>query len=274
LEEVFIKSIPSQFEAAQIALKALNDQNPGRPIIVLNEGVFLGSLPSLAKAPGIRPTATIGIGIVPLALSSIDTAPFGPGLPPDSSPEGRERNKVMYEGVKTQLLGKTQATYLQIMGSLGAEAAGLSFFIDSWYTLPDRFLQMCIPSVEYPRSDSPPSIRFAGGLPKGHRDAYTDPPTWWGEIVGNKSKKIVLVSQGTLAANFSDLVVPTMIGLEDREDITVVVALGRKGATLPEGTVVPANVRVGDFVPFDDVLPYCAAFVSNGRLRGFSACGW
>jgi hypothetical protein len=36
LEEVFIKTIPSQLKAAQIALKALNGYHPSRPIIVLN----------------------------------------------------------------------------------------------------------------------------------------------------------------------------------------------------------------------------------------------
>jgi UDP:flavonoid glycosyltransferase YjiC (YdhE family) len=128
---------------------------------------------------------------------------------------------------------------------------------------------MCIPSVEYPRSDLPATIRFAGGLPKGHRDAYADSPAWWEEIASNKTKKIVLVSQGTLTANFTDLVVPTLIGLKDREDILVVVALGKKGRTLPEGTLVPANARIEDFIPFDDVLPHCAVFVSNGGYGAF-----
>jgi hypothetical protein len=98
----------------------------------------------------------------------------------------------MYEDVKTQVLGKAQATYLQIMGSLGADAAALSFFINSWNTLPDRFLQMCIPSVEYPHSGALLGMRFAGGLLKGHRNAYTDPSTWWREFVGKSRRKLCL----------------------------------------------------------------------------------
>ncbi|CZR69745.1 related to N-glycosyltransferase [Phialocephala subalpina] len=269
LEECFIKSIPSQHEAQQTALRILKEKHPGRPIILLNEGIFYGSLPEMAGAPGLCPTAAISLGIVPLALSSIDCPPFGLGLPPDSSPEGRERNKAMNKGIQEQLLAKAQATFLEIMETLGARREGLPFFIDAGYRLPDRFLQMCIPSVEYPRSDAPPSITFSGGLPKGHRDAFFDPPAWWDEIITNKLKKIVLVSQGSLAVNFSDLIVPTMIGLQDREDIIVVVALGKKGATLPEGTLVPANARVGSFVPFDDVLPHCAVFVTNGGYGAF-----
>ena len=29
-------------------------------------------------------------------------------------------------------------------------------------------------------------------------------------------------------------------------------------------SVVPENARVVDFIPFDDLLPYCAAFITNG----------
>ena len=127
-----------------------------------------------------------------------------------------------------------------------------------------------ISTVEYPRSDAPPSIRFAGGLPKGKRDAFANPPTWWSEVADNNGKKkIVAVSQGSIAMNFSDLVIPTMEALKDREDILVVVALGRKGAALPERTNVPANARVADFIPFDELLPHCAAFISNGGYGAF-----
>jgi UDP:flavonoid glycosyltransferase YjiC (YdhE family) len=269
MEEVFIRSMTSQHEAEQTALQMLNDKQPGRSIVVVTEGAFLGSLPINTGARGIRPAATLGIGIVPIVISSIDHPPFGPGLPPDSSPEGRERNKAMNDSVRKQLLSKPSTTFEQLLRELGAKMPKVPFFFDAMYQMPDRFLQMCIPSVEYSRSDLPATIRFAGGLPKGYRDAYADPPAWWEEIASNKTKKIVLVSQGTLTANFTDLVVPTLIGLKDREDILVVVALGKKGRTLPEGTLVPANARIEDFIPFDDVLPHCAVFVSNGGYGAF-----
>lgn len=269
MEECFIKSIPSQHEAVQIALKTLNNQHPERPVVLLSESMFFGSMPGMAGSPGLQPTAYISLGLVPLVLSSVDCPPFGSCLPPDSSPEGRAKNKAMNKNVQEQLLGKAHATYLEIMGSLGVAVSKLPFFMDAPYILPHRFLQMCIPSVEYPRSDAPRNVIFAGGIPKGYRSGYTNPPAWWDEITSNKSKKIILVSQGTVAVNFSDLIIPTMVALKGRDDMIVIVALGRKGASLREGTEVPANVRVGDFVPFDEVLPYCIAFVTNGGYGSF-----
>jgi hypothetical protein len=80
-------------------LRIHKERYPGRPIILLNEGIFYGSLPEMAGAPGLCPTAAISLGIVPLTQSSIDCLPFGLRLPPDSSPEGRERNKAMNKGI-------------------------------------------------------------------------------------------------------------------------------------------------------------------------------
>jgi UDP:flavonoid glycosyltransferase YjiC (YdhE family) len=267
IETIFVNTIPGQHAAQQKALKLLTEQHPGRPIVLAYEGIFLGSTPSLLDAPGIRPAGTIGIGVVPLVVQSVDTAPFGPGLPPDSSPEGRARNIVGNKQME-EVFAKPQAVYEQILQELGAKQPA-PYLFNAIYQLPDRFLQMCIPSVEYPRSDLPPNLHFAGGLPKGLRDPFTDAPSWWPEVTNNSTKKIVAVSQGSVAINFNDLVIPTMNGLKDRSDILVVVALGRKGAALPEGTVIPENARVEDFIPFDDLLPHCEVFVTNGGYGAF-----
>jgi UDP:flavonoid glycosyltransferase YjiC (YdhE family) len=174
----------------------------------------------------------------------------------------------MFKQVVDHVLAAPQRQFEKIWGEMNCKEPPM-FFLDTSYRLTDRFLQMCIPSVEYPRSDAPDSIRFAGGLPKGHRDLFSNPPSWWSDITNNKTKKIVGVSQGSIAMDFTDLVIPTMTGLANRDDILVVVALGRKGAALPEGTPIPANARVADFLPFDELMPHCSAFISNGGYGTF-----
>ncbi|TVY80394.1 UDP-glucosyltransferase A1 [Lachnellula suecica] len=265
IENIFLKSIPSQHDALQVAMKNMTAKHPGKPIVQLIEGAFWGGIPITSGARGIKPTGSIGIGIIPMVLSSIDCAPFGPGIPFDNSPDGRARNKAMKEQM-IPMFAPLEKVFRETTQETGAKIN--CQLLDSVYVLPDRFLQMCSPSVEYPRSDAPSSIRFAGGLPKGKRD-FHDPPAFWNEIVNNNGKKIVAVSQGSLALNYSELIVPTLEAFKDRDDILVVVALGRKGNKLPENTFVPANVRVGDFIPFDDLLPHCSVFVSNGGYGAF-----
>jgi UDP:flavonoid glycosyltransferase YjiC (YdhE family) len=107
-------------------------------------------------------------------------------------------------------------------------------------------------------------------LPKGSRDASTEFPSWWNEVVENKEKKdIIFVCQGTVALNYQDLTIPTMEALEYRKNTLVVVALGKKGGVLPEGTHIPENARIADFIPFDEVLPHSAVFITNGGYGAF-----
>ncbi|KFY59029.1 hypothetical protein V496_05851 [Pseudogymnoascus sp. VKM F-4515 (FW-2607)] len=263
MENYFVNAIPAQHFAQQKALKILSEKHPGRPIIMLNESACMGGIPCLLGAPGMRPTATIAIGIFPIALRSIDTASFGPGMLPDISLKGRARNAFMNKAMEDKILAKPDQRFKEVLAELGIKDRA-PFFLDSPYLTGDCYLQMCTPSMEYSRSDAPPTLHFAGGLPKGHRDPLAVFPSWWSDITQDTTKKIVAVSQGTLNLNYTDLIIPTMHGLKNRNDVIVVVALGRRGATLPEGTVIPDNVRVVDFIPFDDLLPYCAAFITNG----------
>lgn len=267
VEQYFVNSIPGQHAAQQKALKQLSEEYPGRPIVMAHESLFLGAMPGLLGAPGLKPTAVIGIGLVPVALRSMETACFGPGLPPDNSPAGRARNMAMNKGME-EMFAVPQNRFEEILTGLGVKQSP-PFVLDVSYLAPDRFLQMCIPSVEYPRSDAPATMHFAGGLPRGHRDPFVNPPSWWHEVTRNTTKRIVAVSQGSLALKYSDLIIPTMNALKGFSDVLVVVALGKKGATLLEGTVVPENARVADFIPFDDLLPHCAVFVTNGGYGAF-----
>ena len=96
---------------------------------------------------------------------------------------------------------------------------------------------------------------------------------WWSDIkVNSERRRIVAVSQGTVAINYNHLVIPTLEALKDRDDIFVVVALGKKGATLLKGTSIPDNSRVADWIPFDELLLLSDCFVTNGGYGGFQNC--
>ena len=233
----------------------------------MTESLNFGALPIATGAPGIRPIGYIAIGLNPILLTSIDHPPFGPGLPPDSSPEGRERNKSANESQK-QIYALSQTAFGEALVSVGARKPDI-FLLDALYVLANRFIQMCTPSVEYPRSDAPKTLRFAGGYPKSPRDMNPLRPAWWHEVINNKTRKIIFVCQGTVATDLNQLVVPTMAAFSERPDIIVVVALGKKGATLPAGVPIPSNCRVADYIPYDDLLSYCDVFVTTGGYGSF-----
>lgn len=244
-------------------------------MILMTESLNFGALPLTLGAPGLRPDGFIAIGLNPILLTSMDHSPFGTGMLPDSSPEGKERNKLA-NAVQRELFTEAQEAFRDALGRVGASLKqDGEFLLDSLYSLPHRFVQMCAPSVEYPRSDAPKTLRFAGGYPtstisQGIANMWERPP-WWDEVLSKEDtkRKIVFVCQGTVAMDFNQLVVPTMTALKDRPDILVVVALGRQSITLPANLPIPSNCRVADYIPYDTLLPHVDVFVTTGGYGSF-----
>ncbi|OBS25284.1 hypothetical protein FPOA_05817 [Fusarium poae] len=270
VEQSFIKVIPDQLAAVQKAIAKVREENPGRSVIVLNESAFMGSLPLLRGANGVKPDGIIGIGINPISLTSVDTAPFGMGLPPPTSPEQTAQYGMMLQGLKG-LFTNAQKIFNDILKDAGCEPDE-TFFNDAPYVWPHRFLQMCSASMMYPRSDAPKSVRFAGGMPKLPQDAEGEKPAWWEEVVNNSSgKDIIFVCQGTVRMDYNDIVIPALEALKDRPNTLVIVALGQRGAVLNSSITIPENARVVDYIPFDDILPLASVFVGNGGYGGVRA---
>ncbi|KAF4633162.1 hypothetical protein G7Y89_g4965 [Cudoniella acicularis] len=272
-EHLFVRSMPSQYESLQLALKDLKTREPDRKVVLMVENGFLGNLPSILNAPGLKPDAYITIGVLPLSLSSIDTAPFGTCVPPDSTPSGRARNAVLNQKHR-ESSQDLHTIFLSLLSSTGAQTTE-HLYHDAAVILPDRYIQMCIPSIEYPRSDLPSTVVFAGSLPRGSRDAAQSFPPFWHELISNQKlkeeegnekepKKIIAVSQGTFSTFPTQLLLPTITALANDPSIILIAVLGARNATLPPEIEIPPNVRIADFVPFDDLLLYCDVFVTNG----------
>lgn len=267
-EHLFVRSMPSQYGSIQSALGEL--KKDGRKVVVMVENGFLGGVPGMLNAPGIKPEAYITIGVLPLSLSSVDTAPFGTCIPPDASPEGRERNKKLNEKNREEHK-ELHLTFQAMLSEANAEVTDLLYH-DAAVVLPDRYIQMCIPEIEYPRSDLPSTLKFAGSLPRGSRDPAQSFPEFWPELLenerlkgeGKKARKVVAVSQGTFSNSPTQLLLPTMSAFSGSSDILVIAVLGARNATLSPSYCTPSNVRVADFVPFDELLPFCDVFVTNG----------
>jgi UDP:flavonoid glycosyltransferase YjiC (YdhE family) len=256
LKHVFIDHMPDQYWAVQHFLAGVYSKGAG-PVIMVQDTMFLGAIPLLLGAPGIRPAAVISIGITPIVLSSIDTAPFNSGLPPDSSEAGRIRNIAMRESSR-QMLSGPQNLWVQNLKRLKATDTS-GFFFDLLVTLPDRYLQLSIEELEYPRSDAPDSLKFIGALPSGKREA-TALPSWWNVIVKHE-KPLVVVSQGTASNDPKDLIIPTLEALKDL-DIRVVATLVRGDHI--DGYELPTNVLTAKFIPFDELFKYADVVVNNG----------
>lgn len=201
------------------------------------------------------------LGISALTLPSRDTAPFGLGLKPDASPLGRLRNRVLYELLQTVVFRSlyTCVNEARSQVSLGSTNT-LLFDILS----PYLYLAGTVPGFEYPRSDLPPQVHFIGPLLPETTPNFTPPP-WWNDL--DQELPVIHVTQGTVATDPEDLIIPTLQALKD-ESVLVVVTLGVSSAADFGAFPLPKNVRVGPFIPHQFLLPYVDVMVTNGGYNG------
>ncbi|VUC22525.1 unnamed protein product [Clonostachys rosea] len=270
MRNFFINRIQPRKEALYTALEQMRSQAPEREIVIVTESWYMGTLPLYLGAPlpkgfSERPRI-VNIHAAAYMFTSVDTAPFGLALPPDSSEEGRVRNKTLHEQMLNGPWKELIAEQGALLAGLGATDYEPAMLFDTWTTAADVTLQTSPPGLEYVISDPHPKIKFVGALvPKERQDNAV--PDFWSEVTRG-DKKVVVVTQGTVDENFEQLIIPTLEALADRDDLLVMAILGKKGAALQAGVKVPANARIVDYLRYDTILAHASAFVTNAGYGG------
>ncbi|KAF7531374.1 hypothetical protein G7054_g8933 [Neopestalotiopsis clavispora] len=280
MRTVFMASIAPRTENMRSLLEMVREREPERDVVIVAETMSMALLPFTLGAPlpkgyDVFPKI-IDLNVVPLVSSSEDIAPFGPGLVPDATESGRARNRLMNDMIYQGPFKPLNEEHNQILKDVGCTSIPDCFMFDAWICSYDTTFQMCSPSLEYPRSDLHPSVRFAGALPKRGIDPNFEYPSWWAEITENsalaasdpKRKKVIPVAQGTIATDYNEVIIPTIKAFAGREDVLVIIILGVKDAALPADLDLPSNVRVVDFLPYDAALEHADLFISNGGYGG------
>jgi MGT family glycosyltransferase len=253
IEHIFIRPSGPQYDAVWAAHQA----QPADAVIC--DAAFGGGAFLLGHPRAERP-AVIVAGVLPLALASRDVAPYGMGLAPLRwAPLNRLRNRLL-AAVSRRLLAGVQRIGSELYREV--HGAPLPFPVLDWNRHADAVVAFTVPAFEYPRSDAPANLHFAG--PISATGSSAPRPPWWGELDG--SRPVVHVTQGTIAnKDFGQLVAPVLAGLAE-EDVLVVVSTG--GRPLSELPALPANARAAEYLPYDELLPKTAVYVTNGGYGG------
>jgi UDP:flavonoid glycosyltransferase YjiC (YdhE family) len=201
------------------------------------------------------------LNVHPMGLSSRDTAPANLGLLPSASLLGRLRNRALNWSIEHVLFRDVQQHWNAMRKSIGLPPTG--WFYDT-AAQAELYMQLTVPSFEYPRSDLIPQAHFIGIMPVPAPPSWT-PPAWWNELDG--SRPIVHVTQGTVANVSPDLIAPAIAGLA-AEDVLVVVTTGGPPVEQLKLGPLPANARVATFLPYAELLPRTGVMVTNGGYGG------
>jgi UDP:flavonoid glycosyltransferase YjiC (YdhE family) len=235
-----------------------------QPVAVLTVGAFAGVAPLLFSDEPRPPI--VAVGVTPLSQSSADVAPFGMGLAPRPGQVGRLRNRILGFAANRVLFRDTHLLAKRLLAELGVDNIPGSIMDVSRSF--DRFLQLTPAELEYPRRDLGANTRFVGPVPPTQGE--TAVPEWWADLDG--TRPVVHVTQGTIDnADLTRLIGPTIQGLGSTRDdapLVVVTLGGRSIASATELGDLPPNVRVADYLPYDELLPRCDVVITNGGFGG------
>jgi MGT family glycosyltransferase len=258
LRTVFIDPMPALVRDLR---RQLGDWQP--EIVFAEQGFMAG--PLFARAAGIP---SVVLCVTPLGLTSVDTAPFGTGMRPSSTAFGRMRNRALNLVVRRTAMRDPQRAAERVVVELGQDRLP-GFFLDWGCVVAERYLCPSVPEFEHPRSDLPPTVEFIGALQPRALSTWTA-PAWWPDLSAARAagRPVVLVTQGTLATDPRNLLLPTVAALADQD----VLVVGTTGGPDPEQVLRadqrPANLRLERFVPFDTLLPSVDVTVTNGGFGG------
>lgn len=253
IDRIFVRPGPAQHDAVMAAHAAEQAD------VLLADPSFTGGAFLLGHPLGKRPPIVM-CGICPLMISSRDTAPFGMGLTPLRGPLGRLRNAALTTLTDRVVLRDVHRLADELFRGLHGRA--IPFGVLDWPRHADAIVQFSVPEFEYPRADAPATLHFTGPISASGSRAPL--PPWWPELAG--SRPVVHVTQGTIGnADYDQLIAPALDGLAGEDVLVAIATGGRPVESLPP---LPANARAAEFLPYDQLLPKTAIFVTNGGYGG------
>jgi MGT family glycosyltransferase len=250
-ERLFADAIPAQHQGLRQSLQKFSAD------VVVGDDMFFGVLPMLLGLRAERPPIVL-CGTSILHWAREDGAPNFLGLPPATTAEQRTEYAAVAREYDDALDRPVIHRVNRTLKSLGTGRISMPLF-HSVVELADAYMQLSVQSFEFPRK-MPASVHFVGTPPI--IPGQVPLPPWADELDG--SRKVVLVTQGTVANhNFDLLVAPTLAALANEPDVLVVATAGGRPIESIPGRI-PSNARVASFLPFEWLLPRVSVLVTNG----------
>lgn len=253
LEHAFMRPGRAQHDA----IMTLHASAPAGAL--LTDPAFVGGAFVLGHPLTERPPLVV-CGVVPLSITSRDTAPYGMGVTPLRGPLGRVRNALLNRIAARTVFPSAERVAAEANHQLFGRP--LPFPVLDWPRHAEAIAQFTVPEFEYPRSDAPTSLSFVGPISASSSPAPL--PAWWDELDG--SRPVVHVTQGTIAnRDYHQIIAPTLEALAQDDLFVVVSTGGRPIETLPP---LPGNARAAEYLPYDALLPKTDVYVTNGGYGG------
>ena len=221
--------------------------------------------PSIPLIRHILHVPVLSMGVVPLAEASADLAPYQSGLLPAEDEATREKYRLM-RNENAVLFKEGIDQYAALLSAYGVpyDRAEINDLFDFLIKRASLYLQIGSPGFEYKRINQGQNIRFIGPLLP-----YSKPSSekkWYDERL-KKYTKVILVTQGTIEADTTKLLEPTLQAFVDT-DVLVVATTGGNGTQLLREKYPADNLIISDYIPYADVMAHASVYITNGGYGG------
>lgn len=251
VQNVFVKQGPLYYQ------DIVNIENEFDFDLLIADSVFTGV--PYVKELMAKPVFTIGV--LPLGETSKDLAPSGLGMTPSKNAFGRLKQDILHLIARNVLFSASNKLSLKTLRSFGIQSK--YFLFDEIIKRSTLVLQSGTPGFEYYRSDLSRNIRFIGPLlpyPQEKKVSYRIQTQF-------KYNRIVLVTQGTVEKDVNKIIVPVLEAFKNTQTL-VLATTGGSGTEELRRKYAQPNFIIEDFIPFEDVLPLCDVFITNGGYGG------
>ncbi|KAK3395989.1 hypothetical protein B0T20DRAFT_359094 [Sordaria brevicollis] len=284
--ETILRPIPSHHRSIVAALVHIHSTVPNARVIVMAESVTFSLLPLFHSAPlpeSIpRPIGFLALNVMIPTLRSVNLPPLmgTEPVPFDTTIAHKEQIAEMWKewAIATKPMKDFLVQRVEKAGGKDFEEAmdarerakgreeGWLWLSGEHFVGYDHVFQVGVESWFYKTEEGwPANWQFVGTVPKlvPALDEASQSLVDEVKLAKDNGKKVIVVTQGTVEINPRQLIIPTIQALGGRENTLVVAILGHRGRKLPKSVVVPENVKVTDYLPYDSILPYADVFVNN-----------
>lgn len=230
------------------------------PFDILVADCAFTAIPLVKDAMGIP---VVAIGVLPLISSSKDLAPNGMGMEPSYTFSGKIKQALLRAFAGRLIFKQANKVMRQLLEEYHISCRSKNAF-DIIVEKADVLLQSGAPGFEYKRSDMPRHVHFIGPLLPQPPDDFSN--QWFDERL-NRFSRVVLVTQGTVEKDVTKLIVPALEAFKNSNTLVVCTTGGSQTADLRKRYPHP-NIIIEDFIPFNDVMPYADACITNGGYGG------
>lgn len=250
---IFIKPGPDHFEDIRDIQQEFSFE------AIITESMF----PAIPYLSAMLDVPVISIGIIPLAESSDDLGPYGPGFYPPANTEERENIARLNKTFNDEVYKEHIDCLSSLLSRYDIPHQRTNVF-DMLIKTSDLYLQIGSPSFEYTRSNIGQNIRFIGSLLPYLAHVGENR---WDDVRLDEYQKVVLVTQGTIENDITKLLEPTLEAFKDTDTLVIATTGGNQTEAL-RAKYPYHNLIIEDYMPFNEVMPFAHVYITNGGYGG------